>query len=267
MKKIGLLLVMSFPVVSFSQKVFEGKIVYVISNVKGDSLEMYFAPGKIRSNMNFSPLQNSANRSAYLLGDLEMKNYYLVNDSARTVTKLILDSSITSEPIPEEKIPLETKKTIQGFECYGISQIKADTINIMDTAIAIRSKMDTWYAKDLFFPYSMGYFLDFGSTFHEKNICLLIEVQLEGDDFSSDKVSIAAKTIEYIKLPESLFQVPTNYKMSSEKASHIFKIKSQAETKVKITDLKLEELDPIPPPPKPLKSPDKKPAKQKSGNN
>ena len=267
MKNIGLLLVMSFPVISFSQKVFEGKIVYVISSVKGDSLEMYFAPGKIRSKMNFSPLQNSANRSTYLLGDLETKNYYLVNDSARTVTKLILDSTITSEPIPGKRTPLEPGKTIHGFECYGISQIKADTINIMDTGIVIRSKMDTWYAKDLFFPYSMGYFFDFGSTFQEQNICLLIEVQLEGDDFSSDKVSIAAKTIEYTKLPESIFQVPTNYKMNAEKASDIFKIKPLSETKVKITDLKLEELDTIPPPPKPLKSPDKKPAKQKSGNN
>ena len=255
--------------VSFSQKVFEGKIVYVISNAKWDSAIVYFSPGKIRSETIFTAFRNPANRYTYFLADLEKKDSYLINDSARTVTKLIFDSTFTLHPDRGKKTLLDTKKTIHGFECYGISEARADTFNVIDTVIVARSKIDFWFARDLFFPYQIEYPFDFAFTSSEKNIYLLIEFQIEANDFSSDKVAITAKTIDQTKLPASLFQVPTNYKMNSEKASNIFKIKPQTETKVKIIDLKLEELDtiPPPPPPKPLKSADKNPAKQKSGNN
>lgn len=269
MKKIGLILIISLPGLSFSQTVFQGKIVYTISNEKWDSAIVYFSPGKIRSETILTTFRDPADRFTYFLADLEKKEYYLINDSARTVTKLIFDSTFTSKQTRGKRTVLDTKKTIQGFECYGISETKADTFNIVDTDIVVRSKIDTWYTKDIFFPYKMGSFFNYPSILDEKNIFLLIELHLEGYDFYSDKITIAAKTIDQTKLPESLFQVPTTYKMKHEKVSSIFKRKIATETKVKITDLKLEELDtiPSPPPSKPSKSSDKKPGKQKSGNN
>ena len=259
--KNTIFIVLAFlPLLVFSQKEFEGKIVYSINNEKGDSMVMYFASGWIRSEMSFAPLQNAANRFSYLLVDLEKKDYYMINDSQKTITKLIYDSLTTSQFKQGQKNLLKTIKMIKGFECYGISEIKEDTFNIMDNDVIIQTRIDTWFAKDLYFPYQMEYLFNNGNLSQEKNIYLLTEVQLDVKDATSNgQVIIAATTVEQTKLPASLFQIPTTYKMNYEKLSNVLNTK----TELKVTDMKFKEIDSIPPPPPTLLNSPAKKEKQK----
>lgn len=153
---------------------------------------------------------------------------------------------------------------MKQFECYGLSTTKTDTIRILDSFVVSKSTihLDTfiisksiinfWYATDLYFPFQLEQGLGYTPILHDKHICMLVEILIEGDDPSaSTKITIAADTVEQTKLSVSLFQIPTTYTVKYEKVSEVFNTKKE----YKVTDTKLEVLESIPPPPPPPKVP------------
>lgn len=263
MKNFILALVAFFPFVVFSQKTFEGRIMYSYSAKEQDSIILvaYFSPGKIRVETNDKSLPDDPNRWDYFLADTEKNSYYFINDSQKTVTKLLLDSARNLGFAPGKfKIP-GPKKTVKQFECYGLSTTMTDTIRVLDTFVVDKSTIhldtfiisestiDFWYATDLYFPYQLEQGLGYTPILHDKHICLLVEVLIAGDE--PFKITIAADTVEQTKLPVSLFQIPTTYTVKYEKASEVFNTKKE----FKVTDTKLEVLESIPPPPPPPKDP------------
>jgi len=222
---------------------------------------MYLSPGKIRATMNHAPLQNIAYKSAYFLADLVNKNYYLINDSLKVMTKLINDLGHSGFLNDLKKDLLHTTKKIAGFECYCKRGVQADTIKIMDSNFILNTKMDAWFAKELYFPFYIDEQFGVSTMLSDMSICLMMEFHITSIDSSvNENVRITAITIDQNKLPDHIFQIPTTYMIKNEKASDIFV--TQTKTEVKITDMKIEELDSIPPPPpqapKPIKTPAKK---------
>ena len=265
MKKIFLAWIAFFPFLVFSQKTFEGRIVYSYAANEQDSIILvaYFSPGKIRVETNDKSLPNDPNRWDYFLADAEKNSYYFINDSQKTVTKLLMDSARNLGFAPgKSKIP-GPKKSVKQFECYGLSTTMTDTIPVLDTFVVdkstihldtfiiSKSTIDFWYATDLYFPYQLEQGLGYTPILHDKHICLLVEVLIEGDDPSTSvKISIAADTVEQTKLPVSLFQIPTTYTVKYEKVSAVFNTSKE----FKATGTWLEEVESITPPPKDPKS-------------
>ena len=265
MKIFFLVLIAIFPFPVFSQKTFEGRIMYSYSAKEQDSIILvaYFSPGKIRVETNDKSLPNDPNRWDYFLADTEKNSYYFINDSQKTVTRLIVDSARNLGFAPgKSKIP-GPKKTVKQFECYGLSTTVTDTVRVLDTFVVdkstihldtfmiSKSTIDFWYATDLYFPFQLEEGLGYTPILHDKHICLLVEVIIEGDDPSTSiKITIAADTVEQTRLPVSLFHIPTTYTVKYEKVSEVFHTKKE----YKVTDTKLEVLE-IPPPPPPPKVP------------
>src|SRR6185503_5968831 len=126
----------------------------------------------------------------------------------------------------------------------------------------------SWYAKELYFPYDpTSYFNDFPIVYNN-SICLSSVSDTKDSVLGDERMSMTAIKVEYIKNPDSLFQIPNGFSVYNGKMSEFLKDTGAAKItvrEVKLQELKQEEEEkPEPPPPPPPKTPksSKTPAKK-----
>ena len=126
----------------------------------------------------------------------------------------------------------------------------------------------SWYTTELYFPYDpTAYFSDYPIVYNS-NICLSSVSNTKDSVLGDERMSMTAIKVEYIKNPDSLFQIPNGFSVYSGKISEF--LKDTGATKITVREIRLEELKqeevekPEPPPPPPPKAPksSKTPAKK-----
>ncbi len=104
---------------------------------------------------------------------------------------------------------------------------------------------------------------------YNDHICLSSQGSFKSPTYGNNKMNLTAIKVEYIKNPDSMFQIPADFEIQSFKLSEFLK-DSITSTVEEIIQEEEKKPEPPPPPikkPKTSKSPAQKPSKQKSGNN
>lgn len=248
-----------------SQKVFEGKITYKGAVEGGDSVTKthYFSPGKIRMEMSYD--NDPSGYDSPVIGLLDSNIYYILYPASKVALRIIIDTTEIFETFACETLADELE--ICGFKCFAIKDSLKVAAGLINVNISNTTVATLWYTKELYFPYDLTpYFNGYGIVY-KNSICLSSVSDTKDSILGDERMTTTAIKVEYVKNPDSMFQIPNGYSVISGKMSEFLK---DTGTKITVREIRTEELkqeeeekpEPPPPPPpkksKPLKSPAKK---------
>ncbi len=254
MKKILFLLALvCFATNLFSQKVFEGKILYKVINTEGKEagiIEVLFGKEKIKTTI----IKNNYPKKATgdLLLDFSKGLVYHIYYGSKEykIDSLLLKSNSNKS---QKFIPTGAVRNIAGYNCKAYINTTPEEKRYMeDDSVSI-----LWYSDSLFFYVDAKFAITEEMMFliNGKTINLGITTSAKNADslFKVLPISITA-----MPLPDSLFKMPADYALE---AGSFYKTKpanADTEYKIKMTELKKDSPTPPPPPPPPLPKSTKK---------
>ena len=222
--------------------------------MKNDSIFMisYYSPGKVRTEM-FLSNDNLSKDDTYVIAFLDSNIYYVLQSTKKAAKEILIDTLKLNENI--DRVPLNDELNVLGIKCYGVKETMKYDVPMFNSDTSVTMQVISHYAKDLYFPYTITPHFSQSSMVYNNNICLSSKTKFDNSTFGGYEMVLTAIKVEYIKNPDSLFQIPSTYSIQTIKMSEMF----QKTRTVTIEEIMQEEKEePEPPPPRPLKKPTKR---------
>lgn len=258
MRTLILVFILLSSQLAFTQKNFEGKIVYdcSIPGLDKASTEIYFGKQKIKiietTNSGFK--QSSESR----IIDFQRGITCWINDTSKTYYETLLtrkpfDSITDLKPYPEKN------QEIMGYNCsaYALGDFIESTPDPEMRLPSMRIYM--WYADSLFYHVDERYKNAKGIEKATNGIQVGMGMEIHiGNDSSKELITSLPLSIVASSIHDSVFWVPDGYTLTSEKdfIQNISKTMEVAD--IEIAAVKQEDSPPPPPPPSLSKQPGRK---------
>jgi hypothetical protein len=267
MRKLFLFLTyLLFSALIFSQTVFEGKVKHSLTaeklNQKG-TVEVFYGNQKIKGKI-YMPAEEGIKEDEILI-DFSKGILYHLYPLKKTYHLTHLKNKISSFP----NLPATTqKKIILNLSCTSFflkDTAKSEWMGEMDIMF--------WFADSLYFPVSEEYLTsdEIPLFTNGKTIGMGMNINMPFEGKDKNIFILTPTSIEKGAIPDSIFQIPINYKLLSDNSSTGDSIlkddpDSFIKTKIEVVDLEMVEIKgetPTPPPPS-LPTTNKMPLKKKS---
>ena len=262
MKKTGLLCFLLLPTLIFCQKNFEGIVSYKgHSTIDGSKtlMRVYYSKNKMKLESSEEVLNTYKNEPKSMVIDFKKGIQYLIDTLLETVE---VDSLKYKDPEDMDSeflfLPTDITKKILGNDCRLYN---AKTTIDDSTLVVPESMFAMWFSENIKYIIPESYRNKRSLLTSPDGNCIWLESSLT---FKSplikkkgaiDSISYKAILIEPQILPDSIFNIPSQYILKYRDYG------SSTET-IELTEIISEEAikpdPPPPPPPKPLKSPAKK---------
>lgn len=278
MKKSLFSCILLFPILLSAQTNFEGIITYkgtITTDTKNIEMKMFFSDGKVKVKVTGSSLIEEANNTEIF--DYKTGCHYTFFDEEKLYSIDTLDNFSLEDRMGDLKDTM-LAENILGHYCKSFTVMTVEANGVVDAVLNI-----IWFPDSLKFIIPEKYrgkraieTCSDGNMLFFKMLSIVSFSWDEEDNLMKgkrDTFLIVADKIERKKLDESEFLPPAGYIYSDHP---VFKRRGDSVVvrELTLTELKQEEeKKPEPPPPPPSrnskssKTPAKKPAKQKSGNN
>lgn len=208
-KLFFLLILVALVVPALAQEDFQGKIVYDVSGDLNEKqpgeMHVYFKSDKLKA-MFFEKGKSKKGGDVVIINLNQRKTFNLY-----ALKKTYSADSIKSrEGMIAKMIPIAKKKTLLGFSCTAFKN--SDAFNQKKNSDV--EQIICWYADSLFFHFdtSIRYAQALPILSNGTGICLQTEV-IDNSLHVPLKLRFKARQIDRFEVPDSIFNIPSDYKM------------------------------------------------------